>query len=159
MEQKNFFQSKNFSKILITIGGVIVVLLVFQAGVFVGFKKAAFSYRLGESYYRAFGPMHGGPMGGVFNDDFSPPNGVIGKIIKVSLPTITIDGRDNIEKVVTIGDETAVRYMRGALAPNALAVGNYVVVIGAPTSSGQIAAELIRVIPPPMINATTSSNY
>jgi hypothetical protein len=40
-------------KILAVLGVVIIELIVFQSGIFVGYHKAAFSFRMGDNYYRA----------------------------------------------------------------------------------------------------------
>ena len=45
MDFQNFFQSKLFKGLLIALGLIIIILLSFQAGLMVGFRKAGFSYR------------------------------------------------------------------------------------------------------------------
>ncbi len=157
MEQKNFLQSKTFTRILYGVGFLAIALLIFQAGVEVGYHKAAFSYRFGEYYYQTFGGNPGG-VSGLFHDDIPPSEGVIGKILRISLPSVVIEGQDAVERVVTIDDDTAIRHLRDAISPASLTVGDYVVVVGLPENNGQMAARLIRVVPPPppSVWATTS---
>ncbi len=127
---KEFLQSKAFKRI--TCGTVILLLalLIFQAGEFIGYKKAGFSYNFGERYYR-----------------FSETHGAIGKIIKIDLPNITLDGRDNIEKNIIITASTTIRIQREDLKSIDLKVGDSIMVIGLPNDKAEIEAKLIRVLP------------
>jgi len=54
MTLKEFFQSKVFSALLYSIGIVLVVLVIFTIGLFVGYHQARVSYHWGENYYRNF---------------------------------------------------------------------------------------------------------
>ena len=154
---KDFFQSHTFKGILYGIGIVVLALLIFQAGMFVGFRRAEFSYRWGDTYYRTFGGRPGGMMMGMHTDrDFPNTHGVIGKIVKISLPIIVISGNDKIEKSVVIGNDTQIVQFRSELKPSDLTVGEYVVVVGAPNDASQIDAELIRVVPGAMMGTTTT---
>ena len=165
---KDFAHTKTFTGILLIIGTLIVLLIVFQTGVFVGYKRAQFSGRFGDNYRQAFGgPREGnglGMMGGFFGGNLLNDHGAVGKIIKVSLPTIVVMGPDNIERVVLIDNNTQIVQFRQQIQPSDLKVNDSIVVIGSPNSSSQIEAKLIRVIPIPMgfstttpINSTTST--
>jgi hypothetical protein len=158
MDYKKFYQSKAFiiKKILYGIGIIIVALLIFKAGTFVGYRKAAFSYGLGENYYRAFGKHREGIMGernmpGFLNfpndRDFSNPYGPMGKIIKVESPTLILEDRDSVEKIVLIKDNTVIRRFRDTIKLTDLKPGDFIVVIGSPNNQGQIEAKFIRVMP------------
>lgn len=137
-------------KVLWGIGVAIAALLVFQAGVFVGFHKAGFSYRWGEDYYRVFGghrkAFMGMPRGFEFGE-FASPHGSVGKILNVTLPTIVIEGDDKVEKVVMIKDDTVIRRFRDTIKPVDLKPDDVVVIIGSPNDKSQIEAKLIRVMP------------
>lgn len=148
---KDFFQSKKFTKTLCGIGVAIAVLFVFQAGVFVGYKKASFSHRWGDNYHRAFGERkHKGAFyKGGFQKDFSVAHGSVGKIISISLPSITIEDSDNTEKIALISDKTIVRRFREAINPADLKIDDFAVVIGSPDEQGRIEASLIRIMPSP----------
>jgi|SRR3989344_4521504 len=149
MHYKELLQSKVPKKILYGIGIAVIALVIFQAGVFVGYHKAAFSYRWGDNYYRTFGEPQKRfgrefPRGG-----FSDAHGATGKIIKIDLPTFVVQGQDNIEKIVVIKNDTAIRRSRNAAQQTDLKIDDFVVVIGSPNDQGQIEAKLIRLMPPP----------
>lgn len=148
METKEFLQSKKFKKISYGLAGAIILLLVFKAGMAVGYHKAAFSYRMGENYYRNFGPRRNF-LSGLAHDDFSAAHGEIGKIVSIDAASIVIADRDEPEKIVLISDQTQVRKMRDMLKPSDLKVDDYVMVLGSPDEQGRIQAKLIRIIPPP----------
>ena len=157
MSIKDFFESKSFKKVIWCMGILIAVLIIFQAGIFVGFHQADFSYKGGENYYRTFGggsreSMHGF-IPGIPPEEFSQAHGVSGKIIKIDLPNIFIEGNDAIEKSILIGDDTIIKRFRQTQRPTDLKVDDDVIIIGSPNSEGQIEAKLIRVI---MSTATTS---
>ena len=146
---KEFTQSKSFQGALVGIGIAIVALLIFQAGMFVGYRKAAFAYRFGDNYYRAFGdrgprPFHM-PLGG----EFIEAHGAVGKIVSINLPTFAVTGPDDVEKVVLIGDETRIRHFDTDLSASDLKIDDFTVILGSPNESSQIEAKLIRILPPP----------
>lgn len=163
---KEFFQSKLFRKILCGLGALVVTLTVFQAGIFVGYRKASFSYNFGDNYHRTFGlPSRHGMMGGAdffgfSHGEFTSAYGTTGTIVKINLPTIIVAGNDKVEKVIAVNDKTIIRQYRDDVAAVNLKVGDTVVVIGSPNSAAQIDAKLIRVLATGALNglsATTTS--
>jgi hypothetical protein len=142
---KKVFESKVAFRILLGIGIVIVLLLVFSAGVSVGFRKASFGRAWGENYERNFGMRPEHPIFG--NDNFPNSHGATGKIIKVELPTIIIQDKNNTEKVVLIKDDTKIQEMMQDIKASDLSIDKYVIVIGSPNNQGQIEAKFIRVMP------------
>lgn len=147
MDIKSFLQSKTFKRILWVIGIVAVLLIVFKAGEFVGFRKAAFSYRWGENYYRSFmGPKRGFPMD-LGGRDFLMGHGTDGSIIKIASSTLVIQSREGIEKVILLAKNTVVRRFRDTISINDLKVNDNVIVIGSPNDAGQIEARFVRVLP------------
>jgi hypothetical protein len=155
---EKIFTSKTSFKILCGIGIIIAALLIFSLGVTVGFHKASFGHAWGENYERnfGFGPDH--PLLG--NDNFPNANGAIGKIIKIELPTIIVQDKDNTEKVILIKDDTKIEKTRETVTVNDLKIDDFVVVIGVPNDKGQIEAKFIRVMPlgmpvPPQTPAPT----
>lgn len=154
MDIKKCVQSKKFKIAVGVLGTLFVASLIFQAGIFVGYHKAAFSYGYGDNYYRTFGERHarGGMMWGDIDGDrdLTPANGVIGKIVKVELPNIVVVGTDSIEKVVVIAPDTAIRQFRDTVATDKLQVGDVVTVIGEPNAASQIEAKYIRLMPQQM---------
>lgn len=142
---KIVFESKVAFRILVGVGIVLVTFLIFSAGITVGFHKASFGRAWGENYERNFGMMPNRQMFG--RDNFPNASGAIGKIIKIELPNIIVQGKDNTEKVVLIKDDTKIQEMMSVVKTSDLAVDDYVVIIGSPNVQGQIEAKLIRIMP------------
>lgn len=150
MDLKNLSQSKTTKSVLLIIVGLVVLLLVFQAGVFVGYHKARFSARLGDNYRQNFGPGRGmGMMGPGFFPDADLPggHGATGRIVKINLPSVIVADRDGLEKVVTVATSTDIRSGRGAITPADLKVDDVIIAFGSPNEQGAIAAKLIRLLP------------
>ena len=142
---KKFFDSKVLFRVF---GGIIifiVLLVVFSAGVNVGFHKATFGRAWGDNYERNFGMMQGRSMLG--RDNFPNANGAVGKIIKITLPTMIVQDKDNTEKVILIKDDTKIQEMMTNVNANGLTINDFVVIIGSPNAQGQIEAKLIRIMP------------
>jgi hypothetical protein len=150
-----FFQSQKFKIALGVLGALIVLLAVFRAGEFVGYRKARFSYRWGENYHRNFA----GPRGGFFGDvrrefedrDFIGAHGTFGSIISIDSSVTSgqtifvVKGKDDVEKTILISDTTTIKSRRESLRINGLKVDDRVVIIGSPDEQGRIEAKLIRV--------------
>jgi hypothetical protein len=146
---KSFFESKFLFKILCGIGIVVVALTLFYAGVIVGFHKASFGRSWEENYERNFGF---GPDRPSFDaNNFPNANGAIGKIIKIELPTIIVQDKDNTEKVILISSNTQIEKMKANITTNDLTIDDFVVVIGTPNTQGEIEAKFIRVMPVGML--------
>ncbi len=130
----------------------VAAVLIFGAGMFVGTMKARFSYRWAENYHRNFG----GPQGGFMDDlRMMPPNsefiesyGTFGQIIKIDGSTLVIKGRNDIEKIILIKDDTIIKRGGKTIKPADLKVDEYIMVIGEPNDAGQIEAKLIRLLSP-----------
>jgi len=151
--ENNFLESKLFKAVILSVAGLIVLAFVFSLGVFVGTKKADFSFRWADEYHRNFG----GPQGGFFGDfmgagnEFTNANGVFGQIIKIDSASLTVKDKDNSEKIVLVGNKTSIIYQKKNIKLPDLKTGEIIVVIGEPNSNGQIQAELVRVIPAPPV--------
>jgi len=150
-------KSKLFKIIILSIAGLIILFFVFKLGVFVGMKKADFSFRWADEYHRNFA----GPRDGFFRDfmrtdrEFTNGNGVFGQIIKIDTSAesgqhsnLTVKDKDNIEKIVLVDDKTSIIYQRNNMKLSDLKIGDSIVVIGEPNKNGQIQAGFIRVMPP-----------
>ena len=144
---KKVFEGMNSFRILCGLGIIIVILLIFSAGMKVGFYKASFGHAWGENYERNFGMMGNRPMFG--NDNFPNAHGAIGKIIKKELPTIIVQDKDNTEKVIAINVDTKIQKARTSITINDLKIADFIVTIGTPNEKGVIEAKLIRVISSP----------
>lgn len=157
---KNVSESRIFKIIIYTLGGLVIVFLIFRLGMMAGFSRVSFGRDWGDNYAMNFGPMNRGPqmMGGEFGN-LPNAHGAIGKIIKIELPTIIVlDEKDNTEKVVLINDKTEIREMQNNITSDELKLDDYIVVIGAPNSSGQIEARLIRLLPVPLLPGPINTN-
>lgn len=156
---KKYIQSlsepKKFSRVMYGLGAVVIAVVIFQAGMFVGFHKASFGRSWGENYSRNFGPRSG-KLPGPMPENFPNSHGAIGKIIKVELPTLILEDKDGTEKIILITDDTKIRKMREEGTGADLTVDSYIVVIGSPNTSGQIEAKLIRMLPVPPDDITTT---
>jgi len=147
-EIRKVLDSKALTRILKAVVIFIVVILIFYAGFIVGFHKASFERDWGEHYNENFGMGHmGGPIGEM--DDFPNAHGAIGKIIKIELPNIIVEDKDNTEKAILIGNDTQIQQGNMTLAPTDLKIDDFAVVIGAPDPQGVIEAKLVRILPNP----------
>jgi hypothetical protein len=149
MENNKFFQSKVLTLIVCIIAALIIILIVFKVGMFVGERKAEFTFRWGDNYHRNFGGPRGGFMQGFNDRDFIDANGTFGQIIKIDNSNIVVKGRDDIEKVIIINDKTVIKSLNETIKSSDLKVDDYIVTIGEPNEQGQITAKLIRVMPTP----------
>ena len=148
---KDFPWLKVVRAALIALGVFVVALAIFSAGMMVGFRKAQFSFQWGDNYHRLFGgprngwlpPPPGGP--GFRGDDYINANGVVGTVIKTDTTTLFIKGMDNVEKSVAISSGTLIRSGRSTLQLGDLKPDERAVILGVPSSTGQIEAKLIRV--------------
>ena len=138
--------------IIIGLAVFVIAVLLFGAGMFVGGMKARFSYRWAENYHRNFGGPQGGFMGDwrmmPLNSEFIEGYGTFGQIIKIEGSTIVIKGRNDMEKIILLKDDTVIKRLRETIKPIDLKIDDYIVVIGEPNDAGQIEAKLIRLLPP-----------
>lgn len=151
---KKVFNSKFFKFATYSFGILFIFFLIFQAGMIAGYKKVSFGRDWGDNYTKNFGSPHQSfkMKNQNFGDFRNMPNahGAIGQIIKVEIPIIIVaDGKDQTEKIIIIDDKTEIRKMRDFVSKDELRLGEHIVVIGSPNSSGQIEAKLIRFIPAP----------
>jgi hypothetical protein len=147
MNLDKIFQSKLFRGIILGLLALVVVLSILKIGMFIGIKKADFSHRWSDNYHRNFGGPRNGFMEGFGDRDFMDANGVFGKIIKIENQNITINGRDNVEKIITVSDQTVIKRFMDTIKTSDLKIDESIVVIGEPNNAGQIEAKLIRVMP------------
>lgn len=149
-DQPSFFQSKTFKGVLYGIACVIVLLLTFQAGVMVGYRRADFSYRWAENYSGNFFPHPRNDfMRQMDNRDFIKGQGALGLIIKIDNNVLVVksEQRDVPEQAVLMKNDTVIERGFDILKSSDLKVGDHVVVIGSPNDAGQVEAKIIRVLP------------
>lgn len=126
---------------------IVVIVLVFGVGIWVGGKKAKFSYHWAEQYHKNFA----GPRVGFFSDwrnfprgDFIEGHGAFGEIIELQVSGFVIKGRGDVEKVIVTTEDTIIKKGRKTVKDK-LKVGDRAVIIGSPNEEGQIEAKLIRI--------------
>jgi len=147
MKIEEILESRLLKVIILAFAGLIILVFVFGLGVFVGARKADFSFKWAQAYHTNFDGPQEGFLGNIMSRDFTAANGVFGKIVKISGQTITINGKDNIEKNILVDSETIINFQKKNKKIADLKVGDSVIVVGEPEANGQIKAELIRLMP------------
>ena len=95
---KNILETKTYGKIIAILSIILIALIIFAAGIFVGYYKATFSHDLDDVYRQGFNnpespfaPFMHGP------DDINS-HGVVGQIVSINLPnSIMIKGIQSAE--------------------------------------------------------------
>lgn len=151
-EIQNAVRSKWLAWLLLGLGALLVLLLVFDAGLAVGTRRAM-ELRGGPRVDGHSAPMFGiGGFGVTMPHGFIPDgHGAVGTIQSINLPTITIKTRDGDTEEVVLSDSTTIESATTSMNATNLAVGQQIVAVGNPnaaTSSQRMTAELIRVLPP-----------
>lgn len=163
MDLHTIHQTKLFRGIVLGILAVVIILIIFQAGVAVGYRRALFSDEFGGAYSRMFDDDHMSGSHGLFGEGMESGHGTAGPIISINLPEIVVGGTNNLEKIVTIGTTTVIRNGMQTVASKDLAIGQSVIVLGRPDEGGHITADLIRVVPaggiPSSSSTTPASHY
>jgi hypothetical protein len=140
--------------IIVGLLAIVVLVLVFGLGVFVGEKKAKFSYHWAENYHRMFAGPKAGFLGNLRMppfppfDEFIEGHGTFGEIIKIEGNNLVVKGRGNVEKVIVVTEKTVIKSGRKDIKFSDLKIGDMIVIIGSSKEKGQIEAKLIRVFPP-----------
>ena len=147
MDLNKIFQSKTFKVVFLGVAGLIIILLVFKAGIMIGVRKADFSCRWSDNYHRNFGGPQSGFLKGWGDRDFLNANGTFGQIIKIDGLTLIIKGGNDVEKIILIKDATTIQRLKETIKLADLKIDDYVVIIGEPNNTGQIEAKLIRLLP------------
>jgi len=153
-EIKKVFEGKGIFRFLCGIVIVIIAILIFSAGMIVGFHKASFGRAWGEHYSENFGMGYHNPsMNDIRNigmmDYFPIAHGTTGKIINLELPNVIVQDKYNTEKIIAIKSDTKIQKGRDSLLITDLNIDDSIIVIGLPNEQGQIEAKFIRVIPFP----------
>lgn len=143
---KQMLSSKRFTNLLWSILILILALTVFKAGVLVGYRKAAFSYRWGESYYKTFKDPRKGHLPGFPREDFPSAHGVFGKIVKIENSRLVVDSADGVEKIVNVSTTTSIRRLDQTLRFSDLKNEDSVIIFGSPNDQSSIDARLIRIM-------------
>ncbi len=153
-----YIHSKTARKILMGIGALIIILLIFDVGILVGYKKGTFSCRLSDNYFRIFGEEQGDNVGlntQIPQGEMPTGHGAVGTIAHIDLPVLIVANADKLEKSVHISDSTIIRRINKTIHASDLKIDDFVVVVGSSNNQGQVEAKLIRVLPPsPTVSPT-----
>lgn len=161
---KKFLESHWFARMTALLGILVVALIIFAAGVSVGYRKATFSQRWTAHY----GDVFGGPGSPFFfaridkdgdGDFMAASNGAAGKVIAVRYPSVAVKGPNEVEKVVIVGTSTIVRQMRSQGSTTDIRVGDMMTAIGQPDDQGRIVATFVRILPPPGAAPAAGGEY
>ncbi len=146
-EIKKVLGAKIVKTSLFILGGLIIVLAIFWSGMMVGFRKAQFNEKFGRNYQDIFmGSKRRGPID-FRGKNFMDANSATGSVIKIDTSTLIIKDDDGMEKSILISDKTSIRRFQDTILPSDIKVDEKVVILGAPSTTGQIEARLIRVMP------------
>jgi hypothetical protein len=151
----NFFKKIDLKIITKIIGIFIIIIIIFEIGVFVGFYKASFGKDWSNNYKDNFigvgkGPKQMQKMRMLDFKDAPNANGAIGRIIKKdSAEIVVVDEKDMMEKIVVVDKKTNIMKMKKIISFEDLSIDDFVIILGKPNSSGKIEAKLIRLIPNP----------
>jgi len=152
-EIKNMTKSHKLKMIIYIVAGFVILLFVFQAGMFVGFEKASFYNKIGENYFHEINGNQNS-IAGIQRGDLESAHGAVGQIVQLKLPLIVIADRSGIEKTIQIASTTQIRDTDGDEKVDNLKMNDFVVVFGSPSSSTDpiLLARLVRILPPPPTN-------
>ncbi len=127
--------------------GFAFVMVVFGAGIYVGQKRAEFSFAWAQNYHRNFGGPKRGIFGNFPEQDFTNAHGVFGQVIEIAGNDLIVKGQDDMEKTVIVLPTTTIVNNAAVAKLSDIKMNDSVVVIGSPDSYGQIQAEFIRILP------------
>ncbi len=147
---KEVLKDSKIKKIIHILGYIIVALVIFQGGMFVGFNKAGFSYRTGEQYFRQMNGRPDDKFMGMNRGDFENSHGATGKIISIKLPSVIISDKNGIEKTIIFSTSTTnIMKFKNSVKVDDLKVNDFITVIGNPNDKAEVEAKLIRIMPDP----------
>ena len=149
MTTKEFFQSSGYNKLIISLGSLLAFLVIFAAGMAVGYREAAFSYHWQSNYGPGFSDPSSPFAPFIHDGDDTNPHGAFGEIVSFKPPYLMVKGANQAESIITVGSSTIIRHIRAFGTTTDLLPGQEVVIIGTPDDSGRIQASFIRVVPPP----------
>lgn len=156
MNTAEFLKSPKFKSVVYLLAILLAAVVIFEAGVAVGYHRAAFSYHWNAGFMgddrdpRAFfAVFQHGP-------DEPNPHGTIGQVVSVHLPELLVKGPNTPEQLVIVGPGTQVRRFRSDGTSTDIAAGQQVIVVGDPDDKGQIQASFVRILPP--LPTTTPAN-
>jgi len=151
---EDYFFTKNTRYVLWGAFAIIVALLIFHAGIVIGSH---------QSMRRGSGERPPGMLDGIMpNEAFIGDHGAVGTIATVTLPSFILSTRGGISQLIETSTSTTITGgPTGSVSD--LTRGETVIIIGDPRendidSQGDLDARLIKIIPPPPGQGSTSMN-
>ena len=144
MEIDKITESKAFKYFMVIVPVLIILILVFGLGVYVGYRKAKFSYSWGENYEKNFPKKRG--FFGFMPGDIMNAHGTVGSVSEINGNIIVLKDNDGTQKSILTSSSTTVISRPGTdLKLQDIKVNDAITVIGMPNNQGQIEAKLIRI--------------
>ena len=147
--------SSTYGKMIGILAILLGALLIFGAGVAVGYSKAVFSRDWDDSYAGRFARPGSPFMPASGGDDMPNPHGAYGEVVAIHLPVIVIKGPEEAEKSVVLDGQTGIRRFHDPATSTDIMLGDTVVVIGEPDGQGQVHASFLRIVPQQMQASST----
>ncbi|HWB33792.1 MAG TPA: hypothetical protein VG753_00510 [Candidatus Paceibacterota bacterium] len=129
------------------IAALIVALLIFHAGMVVGYNRAfQFHGAPREFSVRMGGPVGWGPSFSVPTSFIPEGHGIVGTISESGYPTFTITAPDGDDVPVVLATTTLIRGPQGDASTSALVPQRQIIILGDPDDAGRVDASFIRII-------------
>ncbi len=159
MNTQDFFTSPKFGRTVAALGAILVILIIFQAGVLIGYERGTHALNWETDMGRGMGDPRSMLAPFMHDTDDPSSHGAIGTVVSVHQPLFMVKGASQAERVVVIVPSTLIRRMHTMASTSDILPGTQVVVIGAPGVDGRLQADFIRILPaPPGISTSTGSN-
>jgi hypothetical protein len=117
--------------VVVALCSLLVLVIVFGAGMLAGLEKAEFSQHWQTGYYPRM----------VLN-----AHGVAGPVIRVNQDSLVIEDRDGSEKTALVSPDTTIKEDGNTIGISQVKLNDQVVVIGSPDDQGEVKASIIRVM-------------
>ena len=147
---------KYMKKGLYILGTLFVLCVTLQFGIFIGYHKASFARDWGDGYKRNFGMERPESFKGMMGNRLPTAYGASGKVLSINLPTFIVEDVNGTEKTIYVSTSTLIKSAMQDTPASTIAVDATVMVIGEPTTNGQIEAKLIRIMPAGALNASST---
>ncbi len=143
-------------KVLILLIIILVAMVIFSAGVAVGFLKGEFSERWDRHYMEVMsGPVS--PFYDIGNRAPSP-HGTAGQVMSSAGGQLLVKGQSDTEYVVIVSPQTVIRQIHNQGTTTDIQVGSWITAIGSPDESGRLIATFIRIMPSPPQQTVSQSS-
>jgi hypothetical protein len=155
---KHFSDFSQLSNPLKVIFILLAILMIFSAGVFVGYHKARFAENWDRGYAQNWNDPKSMLAPFMHNNDDMNAHGAIGVISSVGDNQLMVKNPFEAEKIVIFGSNTTIHVMHGDGTTTDLVPGQHILTIGSPDDQGRIIATFIRIIPTPPTGTSTGTS-